>query len=101
MNPRQMEQMIKQAQKQMMKIQEELGNEIVEGTAGSYITVQMNGHREIKGITIDPAVIDPDDAETLQDLLMSAINDATQKAQALAEKRMGPLTGGMKIPGMM
>jgi hypothetical protein len=96
MNPRQLQQMAQQMQKQMQKIQEELGNETVEGSAGSYITVTMNGHREIRSITIAPEVVDPEDIETLQDLLLTAINDASQKAQALAEKRMGPLTGGMK-----
>ncbi|HMO57802.1 MAG TPA: YbaB/EbfC family nucleoid-associated protein [Roseiflexaceae bacterium] len=100
MNPRQLQQMAQQMQRQMQKIQEELGNEFVEGTAGSYITVTMNGHREIKGITIAPEIVDPEDIETLQDLLLTAINDASQKAQELAEKRLGPLTGGMKIPGM-
>ncbi|HEU4323031.1 MAG TPA: YbaB/EbfC family nucleoid-associated protein [Roseiflexaceae bacterium] len=100
MNPRQMEQMLKQAQKQMAKIQEELGNETVEGNAGSYVSVTMNGHRELKGIKLAPEVVDADDIETLQDLIMAAYNDAAKKAQELAEKRMGPLTGGMKIPGL-
>ncbi|PJF24177.1 MAG: YbaB/EbfC family nucleoid-associated protein, partial [Phototrophicales bacterium] len=50
MNPRQLEQMARQMQKEMMRIQEELANATVEGTAGSYITVTMNGHREIKSI---------------------------------------------------
>jgi DNA-binding YbaB/EbfC family protein len=100
MNPRQLQQMAQQMQRQMAKIQEELGNEIVEGKAGSYITVTMNGHREVKGITIAPEVVDPEDIETLQDLLLAAINDAGEKAQKLAEDRLGPLTGGMKMPGM-
>ncbi|MBC8163018.1 MAG: YbaB/EbfC family nucleoid-associated protein [Roseiflexaceae bacterium] len=100
MNPKQMQQMAQQMQRQMAKIQEELGNEIVEGKAGSYITVTMNGHRELKSITIAPEVVDPEDIDTLQDLLLSAINDASAKAQELAQKRMGPLTGGMNVPGL-
>ncbi|KAB8141304.1 YbaB/EbfC family nucleoid-associated protein [Chloroflexia bacterium SDU3-3] len=100
MNPKQMQQMAMQMQRQMAKIQEELGKEIVEGKAGSYITVKMNGHREIQGITIAPEVVDPEDIDTLQDLLVSAIQDATAKAQELAQKRLGPLTGGMNIPGL-
>jgi DNA-binding YbaB/EbfC family protein len=100
MNPRQLQQMAQQMQKQMAKIQEELSNEFVEGSAGSYVTVTMNGHREIRAIKIAPDVVDPEDIETLQDLIMTAINDATKKAQDLAEKRMGPLTGGMKVPGL-
>src|SRR5919205_1839816 len=100
---RQMQQMLQQAQKmqqQMAKIQEELGNEIVEGSAGSYVSVTMNGHREIQSIKLAPEVVDPDDIDTLQDLIVAAIQDANKKAQELAEKRMGPLTQGMKMPGM-
>lgn len=100
MNPKQLQQMAQQMQRQMAKIQEELGNEMVEGTAGSYITVTMNGHREVQGIKIAPEVVDPDDIDTLQDLLLAAINDASAKAQDLAQKRLGPLTGGMNIPGL-
>ena len=100
MNQRQLQQMAQQMQKQMAKIQEELANEFVEGTAGSYVTVTMNGHREVKGIKLAPDVVDPEDIETLQDLIMTAIADASKKAQELSEKRLGPLTGGMKIPGL-
>jgi DNA-binding YbaB/EbfC family protein len=100
MNPRQLQQMAQQMQRQMAKIQEELGNEIVEGTAGSYVSVTMNGHRDVQSIKLAPEVVDPDDIDTLQDLIVAAISDATKKAQELAEKRMGPLTQGMKIPGM-
>jgi DNA-binding YbaB/EbfC family protein len=99
MNPRQLEQMARQMQKEMMRIQEELANTTVEGTAGSYVTVTMNGHREIKSIKLAPEVVDPDDVETLQDLIVAAITDASKKAQELAEQRLGPLAGGMKLPG--
>jgi len=99
MNPRQLEQMARQMQKEMMRIQEELANTTVEGTAGSYVTVTMNGHREVKSIKLAPEVVDPDDVETLQDLIVAAIADANKKAQELAEQRLGPLAGGMKLPG--
>ena len=100
MNPRQLQQMAQQMQKQMLKIQEDLANEMVEGSAGSYVSVKMNGHRELQSITLARDVVDPDDVETLQDLILAAINDASKKAQDLAEQRLGPLTGGMKLPGM-
>lgn len=100
MNPRQLQQMAQQMQRQMQKIQEELGSAVVEGSAGSYVSVKMNGHRELQSITLSPEVVDPEDVETLQDLIVAAINDASKKAQDLAEQRMGPLTGGMKLPGM-
>ncbi|MGQ9548040.1 MAG: YbaB/EbfC family nucleoid-associated protein [Roseiflexus sp.] len=99
MNPRQLEQMARQMQKEMMRIQEELANTTVEGTAGSYVTVTMNGHREVQSIKLAPEVVDPDDIETLQDLIVAAIADAGKKAQELAEQRLGPLAGGMKLPG--
>jgi DNA-binding YbaB/EbfC family protein len=102
MNPRQLQQMAQQMQKQMQKIQEELAAAVVEGSAGGgAITVKMNGHRELQSIVISPEVVDPEDVEILQDLLMVAFNDATKKAQEMAEQRMGPLTGGMKgLPGL-
>lgn len=100
MNPRQLQQMAQQMQKQMAKIQEQLGTEMVEGNAGSYVSVTMNGHREIQSIKLAPEVVDPEDVETLQDLIITAVKDANTKAQALAEQRMGPLTQGMKMPGL-
>ncbi len=102
MNPRQLQQMAQQMQRQMEKIQAELAVAEVEGSAGGgAITVKMNGHRELKGISISPDAIDPDDVEMLQDMLMAAFNDASKKAQEMAEQRLGPLTGGMKgIPGL-
>ncbi len=102
MNPRQLQQMAQQMQRQMQQIQEELGNTSVEGSSGGgAITVTMNGHREILSLTISPDVVDPEDVEMLQDLILAALNDATKKAQALAEERMGPLMGGMKgMPGL-
>ena len=102
MNQRQLMQMAQQMQRQMAKIQEELGTTLVEGTAaGGSIKVVMNGHRELQSITIAPDVVDPSDVEMLQDLLLVAFNEATKKAQQMTEERMGPLTGGMKgIPGL-
>ncbi len=102
MNPRQLQQMAQQMQRQMQQIQEELSNTSVEGSSGGgAITVTMNGHREILSLTISPDVVDPEDVEMLQDLILAALNDATKKAQALAEERMGPLMGGMKgMPGL-
>lgn len=102
MNQRQLQQMMQQAQRQMNKIQEELGNEIIEGVAGGgTVKITMNGHREVQDISISPEVVDPEDIEMLQDLLVVAIRDASEKAQKLAEDRMGPLMSGMKMPGLM
>ena len=93
--------MIREMQAKMMKIQEQLASETVEATAGGAVKVVMNGHQEVKEITIDPAAVDPEDVEMLQDLIVAAVNEATNKSKELAAKRMSALTGGMRIPGLM
>jgi len=93
--------MVRELQNQMMKIQEQLEHETVEVTAGGgAITAVMNGHMKLLSIKIDPEVVDPEDVETLEDLVVAAVNEATTKAQELAAQRMSVLTGGMKIPGL-
>ena len=93
--------MMRQAQKQLaqlQKIQEELETLTVEGSAGGgVIKVTMSGKQVIDSVTIDPEAAE--DVELLQDLVAAAVNDALAKAQELAAQKMGPLTGGMKIPG--
>ena len=94
--------MIKQMQNRLMKIQEELGTETVEATAGGgMVTVVMNGHQEVQSIKIKPEVVDPQDVEALEDLLLAAVKEAIKKSQDLAKRRMDEVTGGMKIPGLM
>ena len=93
--------MIQQMQQRLLKTQEELGNETVEGTAGGgAVVVTMNGHKQARAVKIDPAVVDPGDVEMLEEMILSAMNDAIQKAEELAAKRMSALTGGMRIPGL-
>ena len=96
-NPKQLQQL----QARLMKIQEQLGKETVEASVGGVVTVTMTGHHEVTAIHIDPAAVDPEDVETLEDALVTAFNQALEKASALANERMGALTGGMKIPGLM
>lgn len=98
---RKMMNQLQQMQKKLTQAQDELGKTIIEGSAGGgVVTVKMTGHREIQGITISPDVVDPEDVEMLQDMLMAAIADATKKAEEMSAKLMGPLTGGMNIPGL-
>ncbi|HEY0739648.1 MAG TPA: YbaB/EbfC family nucleoid-associated protein [Herpetosiphonaceae bacterium] len=98
---RKMMQQLQQMQTKLVKAQEELGNTEVEGTAGGgAVKVTMNGHRELRGLEIAPEAVDPDDVETLQDMIVAAFNDASKKAQDLSESKLGGLTGGMKIPGL-
>jgi nucleoid-associated protein EbfC len=92
---------LQQMQTRLAKAQEELGTLTVEGTAGGgAVSVTMTGHRELRDIRIAPEAVDPDDVETLQDMIAAAFNDASKKAQDLAESKLGGLTGGMNIPGL-
>jgi len=93
--------MVQQMQNRIMKIQQELAETVVEGTAGGgVVTARVTGAREFEGIKIDPSAVEADDVEMLEDLITAAIKDAMTKAAALAEDKMGGLTGGMKIPGL-
>jgi hypothetical protein len=96
--------MMKQVQKMqadMARIQEDLANEVVEASAGGgMVTVQATGSVEIKSIKIDPAAVDPDDVEMLEDMIMAATNEALRSAQELANKRLGGITAGLNIPGL-
>lgn len=96
--------LMKQAQKMqeaMMKAQEELAQKSVEGTAGGgAVTVVATGGMEVTAIKIKPEAVDPDDVETLEDLVLAAVRDALGKANELAQSQMGGITGGMKLPGM-
>lgn len=100
-NMNQMMKQVKKMQEQMLKAQEQLGEKMVEGTSGGgVVTVQANGHKKILSIAIKPEAVDPDDVEMLQDLVLTAVNDALAKADELANSDMSKFTGGMKIPGL-
>ncbi|AIQ50207.1 MULTISPECIES: YbaB/EbfC family nucleoid-associated protein [Paenibacillus] len=100
-NMNQMMKQVKKMQEQMLKAQEELGSKTMEGTSGGgVVTVQVNGHKKVLSIQIKPEAVDPDDVEMLQDLVITAVNDALTKAEELANNDMGKFTGGMKIPGL-
>jgi DNA-binding YbaB/EbfC family protein len=99
MNPNLLKQ-ARELQQQLVKIQEELGNETVTGTAGSgAVTVTLDGHGQLRGVKIDKGAADPQDVETLEDLIGIAFKDAQAKVTELSRSRMGPLAGGLGIPG--
>ncbi len=101
-NPRDLARQMQQMQNRLAKIQEELGSETVEASVGGgVVTITMTGHQQVESVKIDPDVVDPEDVETLQDLMVAAFNEALKKSQELASTRLGALTGGMKIPGLM
>lgn len=103
LNPKMLKQ-IEQMQANMVKAQEELENETVEGSAGGgAVLVVMNGHQQVQSLTIDPEFVDPEDVETLQDAIVAAIRDAHGKAQELAQSKLGAATGGLGglgLPGL-
>ncbi|NWL90286.1 MULTISPECIES: YbaB/EbfC family nucleoid-associated protein [unclassified Paenibacillus] len=100
-NMNQMMKQVKKMQEQMLKAQEELATKTVDGSAGGgVVTVEVNGHKKVLSVNIKPEAVDPDDVEMLQDLILTAINDALGKAEELANQDMGKFTGGMKIPGL-
>lgn len=102
MNPANLQQQVVQLQEQMMQTQEALKEEEVSATAGGgVVTVVANGQQEILSITIVPEVVDPEDVEILQDMVLAAVNEALERSRALAAERMGALTGGLNIPGLM
>lgn len=98
-NPNQLMSQMQKLQEEMAKTQAALEEEeVTASVGGGVVTVVATGGQEIRAITIKPEAIDPDDVEMLQDMLLSAVNEALQKGKALAEERMGALTGGMGLP---
>ena len=97
--------MMKQAQQlqtKMMKMQEELAQKTVEGTAGGgMIKAVANGKQQVVSIVIEKEVVDPEDVEMLQDLVLAAVNDALSRSQEMVSGEMSKLTGGMNIPGLV
>ena len=89
-------QQAQQMQQALAAAQEQLASEEVTGSAGGgLVTATMTGDGELQAVTIAPAAVDPDDLETLQDLVVAAIHDAKREADALAATTMGPLAGGL------
>jgi nucleoid-associated protein EbfC len=106
-----MAELLKQAQlmqQQLAQAQEELANAKVHGSAGGgLVTATVTGAGEVVGLTIDPRAVDPEDTESLADLVLAAIKDANRAAAELQAQTMGPLTeglggpgGGLGLPGM-
>ena len=86
-----------QMQEQMLKAQEEIEKEVVEGSAGGVVTVKATGGLQITEVKINPSVIDPDDPEFLEDTVLAAVNNALENAKSLGQKRLG---GMMRLDGL-
>ena len=98
-----MNNMIRQAQKmqeEMAKAQEALEQQELEASVGGgAVSVKVSGKKEVLSITLSPDAVDPDDVEMLQDLIVSAVNEALRKADDAAASSMSRITGGMNLPG--
>lgn len=94
--------MMKQAaqlQSKMQEMQAELGNVEVEGTSGGgLVAVRMSAKMDVKGIKIDPSLIKPEEVEILEDLLVTALNDARRKAEIAMQEKMQAITGKLGLP---
>ena len=97
-------QQVQQMQAQMAEAQQELANERVQASAGGgMVTVTASGAGEIVEIKIAPEAIDPDDPETLEDLVVAGVNEALRNAQDLAQSKLGGVAGDLKglgLPGL-
>ncbi len=99
-----MNNLMKQAQamqKKMEEMQKQIeASEFEASVGGGAVSVKVNGKKEVLGINIKPEVVDADDVEMLEDLVLSAVNEALRKADEETANKMGKLTGGMNIPGL-
>ena len=99
-----MSKMLKQAKKmqqQLADVQDGLKDVVVEATAGGgMVKATMSGDGVLQSITIDPQALDPEDVELLQDMIVAAVNEASNNASDVANQRMGAITGGLNIPGL-
>ena len=99
-NLNQMMKQVQEMQANMAKAQEELKNEVVEASSGGgVVTVKVSGDLELRELVIDPAAVDPEDVEMLQDMVQAAVNEALRSAQELAANKMNAAAGGLAGPG--
>lgn len=90
---------VQKMQNEMKKMQDELKRNTVDVTAGGgAVKIVMNGEKQVQSLTIDPAAVDPEDVEMLQDLISAAFNEATKKVDEMMASEMGKLTSGLGLP---
>ena len=88
-------------QQDLLRVQGELETLTVDGSAGGgVVKAVVTGKQELVSVTIDPAAVDPDDVDMLQDLIVAAVNDALGNSRQVAEEKMAAVTGGLRLPGM-
>ena len=90
-----------QMQRRMAELQEELERKQVEASAGGgMVTAVVSGKQQLLDLKIEPAAVDPEDVEMLQDLVTAAVNEALKQSQQMAQEEMAKVTGGLNIPGL-
>src|SRR5439155_9048735 len=95
-----LQRMAQQMQQEMQRIEGELRDAQVDGSAGGgVVKAVVTGKQELVSVTIDPAAVDPSDVQMLQDLVVAAVNDALGASRRLAEDKMAAVTGGLRLPG--
>ena len=96
-----MVQQAQKAQQELVRVQDELGSVVIDGSAGGgVVKAVVTGKQELVSVTIDPSAVDPGDVDMLQDLIVAAVNDALGNSRRVAEEKMSAVTGGLRIPGM-
>lgn len=96
MNQQQIMRQVQQMQAAMAQAQAEIAATEVSGSAGGgMVTATVTGSGDLKGIKIDPAAVDPEDVEMLEDLVVAAVAEARRAADALSQEKMGAITGGL------
>ncbi|HEX5014189.1 MAG TPA: YbaB/EbfC family nucleoid-associated protein [Candidatus Limnocylindrales bacterium] len=96
-----MVQQAQKAQQELVRVQDELGSVMVDGSAGGgVVKAVVTGKQELVSVTLDPSAVDPEDVDMLQDLIVAAVNDALGNSRRVAEERMSAVTGGLQIPGL-
>jgi hypothetical protein len=92
---------MKQLQQAQERMQAEIAALLVEASSGGgMVKVQMDGQKQVRRLSIDPEVVSKDDVEMLQDLVLTAVNEAGRKVDEAIQEKVGGLTGGMKLPGL-
>ncbi len=101
LNPNNLMKQVQQMQEEMARLQAEAEQETYTVSAGGgMVEVVITGGLEVRSITLKPEIVDPEDVEMLQDLIVAAVNEAIQTAQAKVNEKMSVITGGLNIPGL-
>lgn len=93
--------LLKQIQQTQERLQQEIAALRLEATAGGgMVRVEMDGHKQLVKLTIDPEVVNKDDVEMLQDLVLAAVNEAARRVETAVQEKVGSLAGGLRLPGL-